>query len=119
MGKLYICGLPDFILHQLTFSLQVLLIVIPILFIMIIGLDTRLQQNHPMIEPGISKQSPQALLAYDALTYTRMDITVTAQCHLRIIQVDHLQAVEPNYFVKMLEHLMRWSSSGDIVSCPP
>src|SRR5712692_6467724 len=87
MGKLYICGLPDSILHQLLYSLQVLLIVIPILFVMIIGLDRRLQQNRNMIEPGISKQSSQALLAYDALTYTRMDITVAAQCHLRIIQI--------------------------------
>src|SRR5579864_8275359 len=106
MGKLYICGLPDFIPHQLLYSLQVLLIVIPILLVMIIGLDRRLQQYRNMIEPGISKQSPQALLAYDALTYTRMDITVTAQCHLRIIQVDHLQAIKPNYFIKMLEYLM-------------
>ena len=107
MGKLYICGLPDFIPHQLLYSLQVLLIVIPILFVMIIGLDRRLQQYRSMIEPGVSQQSPQALLANDALTYTRMDITVTAQCHLGIIQVDHLQTVEPNYFVKMLKHLMR------------
>src|SRR5215470_1488804 len=107
MGKLDIRGLPDFMLHQLLYSLQVLLIVIPILFVMIIGLDRRLQQYRNMIEPGISKQSSQALLAYDALTYACVDITVTAQCHLCIIQVDHLQAVEPNYFVKMLEHLMR------------
>src|SRR5947209_15874289 len=96
-----------------------LLIMLPILFVIFICLDRGLQEDRNVSEAGIVEQHAQTLLANEALSQARVDIAMTAQGHLGIVQMNDLQAREVNRLLEMLENLPRRSLGGDIMPGSP
>src|SRR5579863_5323234 len=84
--------------HQ---ALKMLFIGLPVLFVVRVGLDWRLQNHDNVIETRVGQQCMETFFTNDTFTQTCMYVPMTTKRHLCIIHMQYFEFCQPDGFVEM------------------
>src|SRR5437879_7546218 len=94
-------------------------VMLPVLFTVFTSLYGRFQQHYHTCKTSIEQERAQSCRTNNAFANTSMDITMTAQSFLGIIEMDYLKAGESDGLIHLPEHLLGRLGCRNIVPGSP